>query len=168
MRWLPLLVILCLTGLIGFVTIHQSRDGRQMGVRLLVLGYFAGLGIILFTPISFDGTAVYVMPAGYGQVNLTRLNLFNVGFDENILLTLPLGWLIKRRAPRTPLIVIGILGLIIGGSIEVTQYYMSQHWLINRSSDINDVLANGIGVALGGMAMAIVHQVFQRTPVKSN
>ena len=167
MRWLPLLVIVGLTGIVAMRLVHHQRSVRSLASQLLILSYFAGLGIILFTPISFDGSAVYVMPAGYGQVNLTRLSLMNVGFVENIILTVPLGLLMKRAFPNVSLITIGIIGLMIGSSIEITQYYMSQYWLINRSSDINDVLANGTGVSLGGSVMAVVQRTFMQIPLKS-
>ena len=163
MRWLPLLLILSLSGLVGVVLSHHSNGGRRkLGWRLLILAYLTTLGVILFTPISFDGSAVYIMPAGTGRVNLTRLAFSNLGFAENVLLTLPLGLLIKRALPRTPLVIIAILGLMIGGSIEVAQHYLSIYWLINRSSDINDVLANGIGVTIGGGLMGIGQRVFVR------
>lgn len=166
MRWLPLFIILSLAGLVGVRLLHNNRGTRQLTWRLLILSYFTGLGVILFTPLSFDGTAVYVMPAGTGQVNLTQLDLLNVGFGQNIILTMPLGLLIKRAFPHASLLMVGLLGLMIGSSIEMTQHYLSIYWLINRSSDINDVLANGIGVALGGVVMAGVAHAFPRTPMK--
>ena len=68
------------------------RQPQARTRQLLGLGYLFGLSVILFTPLSFDGTAIYVMPAGVGQVNLSRLYLHGLGFIENIILTIPLGW----------------------------------------------------------------------------
>ncbi|WP_260197192.1 VanZ family protein [Lactiplantibacillus pentosus] len=39
---------------------------------------------------------------------------------------------------------------------------MSQHWLINRSSDINDVIANTLGILIGAVIAMIVHAVSLR------
>lgn len=165
-RWLPLLVIISLAALGSLLSGVHVRSGRQRVWRLVILAYLTGLGLILFTPISFDGAALYVMPAGTGQVNLTRLYPQTLGFLENICLTVPLGWLLKQRWPHLSLIRLVMLGLLIGGGIETGQYYMSQNWLINRSSDINDVLANALGIATGGLLMGI-RGFFQRTPVRS-
>ncbi|WP_238706895.1 VanZ family protein [Companilactobacillus halodurans] len=72
---------------------------------------------------------------------------------ENIILTVPLGLLIKRSFPQISIISMAILGFFIGGGIETTQYYLSHIFLINRTSDINDVIANGIGIVIGAILM---------------
>jgi len=157
MRWEPLLIILlmaCLSGLLIVTTTHKHR-----WFALLTLAYLTGLAAILFTPISFSGTGVYIMPVGFGRVNLTNLDVFNLGFAENILLTLPLGLLLKWLAPKISIWGVGVFGLFTGSSIETIQYILSQHWLINRSSDINDVLANAIGIVIGGVLVAIYYRI---------
>lgn len=153
MRWEPLLIIFLMACLSGLLIVTTMRKHRWFA--LIILAYLTGLAAILFTPISFSGTGVYVMPAGFGRVNLTQLDVFNLGFAENILLTLPLGLLLKWLAPKLPLVGVGLFGLFAGSSIETMQYILSQHWLINRSSDINDVLANALGILIGGATVAV-------------
>ncbi|ETY73046.1 VanZ family protein [Lactiplantibacillus fabifermentans] len=157
MRWEPLMFIAIITTLGVLATVIGVQNTRQRTRLLIGWCYLSGLSIILFTPLSFDGTALYVMPAGTGQVNLTRLYLHGSGFIENIILTIPLGWGIKRLFKRLPLLGVAILGLGIGAGIETLQYFMSQHWLINRSSDINDVIANATGILIGGIIAASYH-----------
>ncbi|MCT4489129.1 VanZ family protein, partial [Levilactobacillus parabrevis] len=114
MRWEPLLIILlmtCLSGLLIVTTTHKHR-----WFALLTLAYLTGLAAILFTPISFSGTGVYIMPVGFGRVNLTNLDAFNLGFAENILLTLPLGLLLKWLVPKLSIWGVGALGLFTGSS----------------------------------------------------
>lgn len=156
MRWEPFRIILIVATLSCLMILVHTHQPQMRKRQLLSLGYLFGLSVILFTPLSFDGTAVYVMPAGGGQVNLTRLYLHGLGFIENIILTVPLGWGIKRHFKRYSLFSLGLTGLLVGASIESLQYLMSQHWLINRSSDINDVIANAAGVLIGGLLAAIV------------
>jgi len=158
MRWIPLLLILTLATLSGLIVLPRIEDNSKRQLLFISLLYLAGLGTILFTPVSFDGAAVYIMPAGVGRVNLHRLYLHGAGFIENIILTIPLGFLLKKLVPQLPLLVIGILGVAVGGGIEVLQYYMSNAWLINRSSDINDVIANALGIVIGGLIM-MVYQI---------
>jgi len=149
MRWEPLLLILLMAGLSGLLILIIGRRPRWLA--LLKLAYFTGLATILFTPISFSGTSLYIMPIGIGRVNLTNLSFSNLGFLENIMLTLPLGLLLKWTWSRLSLFGVGFMGLMAGSSIEITQYFLSQHYLINRSSDINDILANALGILIGGL-----------------
>lgn len=157
MRWEPLLLIAltaCLSGLLIIMT------GKKIHwFALVILGYFTGLATILFTPISVYGTALYVMPLGAGRINLTQLDVFNLGFLENIMLTVPIGLLLKWFWPKLSLLTVGGLGLLVGSSIETFQYALSQHWLINRSSDINDVLANAAGIMIGGLIVALYYRL---------
>jgi len=149
MRWEPLLLILLMAGLSGLLILIIGRRPRWLA--LLKLAYLTGLAAILFTPISFSGTSLYIMPIGFGRVNLTNLSFSNLGFLENIMLTLPLGLLLKWTWSRLSLFGVGFMGLMAGSSIEITQYFLSQHYLINRSSDINDILANALGILIGGL-----------------
>ncbi|TGD19001.1 VanZ family protein [Levilactobacillus suantsaiihabitans] len=162
MRWEPLLLIILMAGLSGLLIL--ATGGKRRWLALLVLGYFTGLAAILFTPISFDGTAIYIMPVGIGRVNLTTLDVFNLGFLENIVLTIPLGLLLKWVLPRLSLLGVGFSGLFFGSSVETIQYVLSHHWLINRSSDINDVLANALGILIGGLAVAVVYRLTAKHP----
>ena len=165
MRWEPLLLILLVASLSGLMIGMTMTNRRHRWLALVTLAYLTGLSAIVFTPLSFDGTSLYIMPVGVGRVNLTQLDVFNLGFMENIVLTLPLGLLIKWLLPRLSLLDVGLFGLCVGGTIETAQYVLSHHWLINRSSDINDVLANAAGILVGGLIVAIyqhVHATHQR------
>jgi len=163
MRWEPLLFIMLVAGFSALAIVLFG--GKHRWFASLILVYCAGLATILFTPISIDGTVPYLMPVGIGRVNLTRLAFFNLGFLENIILTVPLGLLIKAALPKLPILGVGFVGLIVGSSIETGQYILSHQFLINRSSDINDVLANALGILIGGIVMATVHY-FQRSQQK--
>lgn len=154
MRWEPLLLILLGASLSGLMILMTMTNRRHRWFALVTLAYLTGLSAIVFTPLSFDGTSVYIMPVGIGRVNLTQLDVWNLGFFENIVMTLPLGLLVKWLWPRLSLWSVGLAGVFVGGTIETMQYVLSHHWLINRSSDINDVLANALGVLIGGVLVA--------------
>ncbi|MQS75212.1 VanZ family protein [Lactobacillus halodurans] len=153
MRFIPLLFILIISIFAGLYIIKNISKFTDRHFDLISLVYLIFLGMILFSPISFDGLSVYLMPAGIGHVNLHELDIFEIGFMENIILTVPLGLLIKRSFPQISIISMAILGFFIGGGIETTQYYLSHIFLINRTSDINDVIANGIGIVIGAILM---------------
>jgi len=153
MRWEPLLIIVIITGLGSLLSLLFS--GKRRWLALLIWLYLGSLTAILFTPISVTGTALYIMPLGTGRVNLTNFDFSSLGFFENIILTLPFGLMLKRMQPKLSFFSTGIAGLMLGGGIEITQYVLSHRFLINRSSDINDVLANMLGVVIGGLIFAI-------------
>lgn len=165
MRWEPLLLIVLAAMLSGLFILLTITNRRHRWLALLTLAYLTGLSAIVFTPISFDGTALYIMPVGTGRVNLTQLSIFNLGFVENIVLTLPLGLLVKWLWPRLSLMDAGLFGLFVGGGIETTQFVLSHHWLINRSSDINDVLANATGILVGAILVGSYNRFLRRRSV---
>jgi VanZ like family. len=113
------------------------------------------------TPMSFTGTKVYIMPAGIGSVNLSRIT-YDLGFIENIALTVPLGFLIKQAFSNISLISMVPVGLMTGAAIETMQYYLSHVFLINRTSDISDVVANGIGIVVGSLLVLIYRYVYEQ------
>ncbi|WP_246005642.1 VanZ family protein [Companilactobacillus insicii] len=119
------------------------------------------LGVILFTPLSFDGTNIYIMPAGIGRVNLYHIN-YDLGFLENIVLTVPLGFLIKQAFSNLSLGSMIPIGFITGTGIETMQYYLSHVYFINRTSDISDVVANGIGIVIGAVLLLMYQYTYER------
>lgn len=168
MRYVPLLVIAFVSLISGLYIIGTVTDFEKRRFDLISLVYLTFLGTIVFTPISFDGSAVYVMPAGIGSVNLHQLEIFEIGFAENIILTVPLGFLLKRWLPQTSLISMILLGFVVGGGIETTQYFLSHWFLINRTSDINDVISNAIGVVIGAILMVAYEYIVNRKTVHVN
>ncbi|WP_338214267.1 VanZ family protein [Companilactobacillus muriivasis] len=161
MRWMPLFIILILSILGGIYLFNNIKEFNRRRVALISLIYVTFLGTILFTPMSFTGTAVYIMPSGIGSVNLYHIT-YDLGFIENIALTVPLGFLIKRAFSNISLVSMVPIGLMTGTVIETMQYYLSHMFLINRTSDISDVVANGIGIVIGGALVFVYHYVYEK------
>lgn len=161
MRWVPLLIILSLSFFSGLYILGNIDDANRRKILLVRLAYLTFLGAILFSPLSFTGTAVYIVPAGLGRVNLRYIYL-GLGFFENIILTIPLGFLIKRVFRNMSLIPIVPLGFMTGTAFEIIQYYLSHMFLINRISDINDVIANGCGIILGAIVAVLYSHFFEQ------
>lgn len=166
MRWIPLLVVLTIASISGLYIIKTVTDLEKRQFSLISLVYLTLLGTILFTPVSFDGASVYIMSAGTGQVNLHQLDILDVGFAENIILTIPLGFLIKQNFSHTSIVSMAISGFMIGSGIETMQYYLSHVFLINRTSDINDVLANALGIVIGAILMMTYEYVTGSNTIK--
>ncbi|WP_125769485.1 VanZ family protein [Companilactobacillus furfuricola] len=162
MRWVPLTLILFFTA-ISAINIYKKQTATlHRSFSLLGVMYLMLLEIIVFTPFSFDGSQIYLMQAGIGKVNLFQLDIFELGFFENILLTVPLGMLIKSYFSEISLSDTAIIGVFVGSWIEITQYYLSHAFLINRSSDINDVIANALGIIVGAVMVRVVINSMKR------
>ena len=168
MRYIPLLIILTLAICLGLIILNLVKDFEKKRFNLVSLVYLTFLAIILFTPISFDGSSVYVMPAGIGQVNLHKLDILELGFAENIILTVPLGFLIKYYLPKISIISMALVGFFNGGLIETTQFFLSHIFLINRTSDINDVIANALGIVVGSILMIAYEKIIEKTSSKQS
>ncbi|MCW4645246.1 VanZ family protein [Bacillus safensis] len=80
----------------------------------------------------------------HGYPNLVFLNLAG-----NILLFVPLGFFLYQafRTMRWQKAVLG--GFLLSTMIELLQWMFSQSGIITRSSDIDDILLNTLGTALG-------------------
>lgn len=153
MRWLPLLFIIVVIGISSLIIISKYHDSKNFLLIVLSLIYVAGLSVILFTPIASNGISIHITTPGLGNVNKTRLYLHGLQFYENIILTIPIGMIFKKLVPQLPIIVVGLLGVVLSTGFEVTQYYLSHYFLINRSTDINDIIANTTGIIIGGVVM---------------
>ncbi|KUF26319.1 VanZ family protein [Bacillus sp. G1(2015b)] len=88
----------------------------------------------------------------HGYPNLVFLNLAG-----NILLFVPLGFFLYQafRTMRWQKAVLG--GFLLSTMIEMLQWMFSQSGIITRSSDIDDILLNTLGTALG----CIVYQIYR-------
>ncbi|MQS98526.1 hypothetical protein [Companilactobacillus halodurans] len=78
MRFIPLLFILIISIFAGLYIIKNISKFTDRHFDLISLVYLIFLGMILFSPISFDGLSVYLMPAGIGHVNLHELDIFEI------------------------------------------------------------------------------------------
>lgn len=89
----------------------------------------------------------------HGYPNLVFFNLAG-----NILLFVPLGFFLYQtfRTMRWQKAVLA--GFMLSAMIEVLQWIFSQSGMITRSSDIDDIILNTLGAALG----CIVYQIYRR------
>ena len=106
------------------------------------------------------------MPAGIGQVNLHQLDIWELGFAENIILTVPLGFLIKYYLPKISTISMALAKFLIGSLIETAQFFLSHIFLINRTSDINDVIANALGIVVGAILLIVYEKITEKSTSK--
>ncbi|AVK61325.1 hypothetical protein C5Z25_05880 [Lactobacillus sp. CBA3605] len=150
--WYPFLL---LTGLILIITIHVGRQAPNWLIRLKRLSLLAFLWILTafcYTPTAYDfGSNVVLHYIQWGPVKLI-LNPFrhlDIEFWLNVVLTMPLGFLLGWNFPHYSWRRIIVLGLITGLSLETGQFILD--WLVhlNRWVEVDDVLTNWAGVIIG-------------------
>jgi hypothetical protein len=122
---------------------RASQTARRLG--LLLLGYLgAVVAVIVFTPFQFAAPSterVLLTPVGSEAVRDVLLNL---------VLFVPLGFLLERTG-RGSLRVWQVVaaGVAVSMAIEATQLFLPDRW-----TTATDVLANGLGTAIGAATSA--------------
>jgi hypothetical protein len=160
---LNLFLILVIPGLLGLLLFRRRQVGRGRVERLLpgplvlnVALACALLGVALITltarPYGSDGRLDLIpfhplWTALTGQIDASRVV---ATFGANIVLFVPLGFLIPLRWPRLdgwPSIVLATA--FISALIETAQYLMN----IGRVTQLDDVIFNALGGLLGWAMM---------------
>lgn len=55
---------------------------------------------------------------------------------------------------------------LIGSLIETAQFFLSHIFLINRTSDINDVIANALGIVVGAILLIVYEKITEKSTSK--
>jgi glycopeptide antibiotics resistance protein len=139
---------------VALVTVVVSwRRGAPLGVvmwRVLVIAYLTALVALTFFPFQvkideFTGSSTW-----WNSINWEPIVTIDpIGFAENVLLTAPLGFLVPALTRRRTLRAVLLVGLVVSVSIEVLQYADVRLLSGGRLADVNDVIANVLGVAIG-------------------
>jgi hypothetical protein len=130
----------------------RSRPARSAGILLVVL---TGVAIAVLTLTPRSGHS----PRDCGAVLLALCgDRFGLDFVYNVVAFLPIGigLALAGISPGR----IGLIGLIASGLIEASQWA----FLPSRDASLLDVLANGLGTFLGGVAARRFRSLVAPTP----
>lgn len=134
------------------LTLSGTARARTCARWLLGLSVAGILVVTLLGPSSGSETTNLIPGRGiYDElVNNPNhgLGVFNV--LGNIVMFVPLGWLLAIAATRRRLLLPIATGIGLSMAIEVTQAF------IGRAPDIDDVLLNGAGAAAGALITALI------------
>lgn len=167
----PLLLVLVGVGLVALAATRRLTAGHWLAVAIFAI-YLVGLAHFALLPLTFDPRA----PDEVGPIDLGRLielrPFFLSGVEAmpmsqavlNILLTVPFGFGLPflRRLRARDVLAIGVLFCI---GIEMAQLLADALYLAlpTWSIDINDVLLNSLGVALGYAAFRLASVLYVAT-----
>ncbi|MCK9795996.1 VanZ family protein [Isoptericola sp. 4D.3] len=110
-------------------------------------------GVLALTMLgSWDGGGVANLVPGSsiraGLAGEHALGLFNV--LGNVLLFVPVGWLLALAVPRRRVLIAAVAGFGLSAAIEVTQSFLG------RVVDVDDLILNGLGAVVGACLALLV------------
>jgi VanZ family protein len=155
---LPWIALVALVSLVAAVAARHSRPG-PLGVHwpaaCLAIGSALGIALATLTPHGYPWSPGVVQLVPFhtfrnyldGYDTMQTMLLYVVG---NVVMFLPLGLFLQLALRRWVALTV-VLGLLASVSVEVLQLPI---W--SRSSDVDDVILNTLGTAVGAMLAAVV------------
>ena len=149
-----LLIILLAIFILEFITYLKNRNNYQIKVSIIFFIIYIWL-VIETTDIGKLNDIIYaiteldITPI-QGKINLIIFKHPGLDYLLNIILFIPLGFLIPLIWNKYNLIKTTIVGIILSLLIEITQLFNY------RSTDINDLLTNLIGTIIGYIIYRII------------
>ena len=131
---------------------RMRRDARLLLAALALIVYLAALVATTLFPLviapELAGLRVYLVPFGALEPSVFL----------NLLLTVPLGFLLPLALPRRRAGTAIVAGLAIVVGIELVQFVTSLVWGSSRVADINDVIVNTAGLLIGVLLVTLVRR----------
>jgi hypothetical protein len=128
---------------------REDAKIRRWALVGLVL-YGAAAGVVLLAPVSYSGIVNAIDSWLRTDLGLTWFGSGWVEFTANILLFVPLGFLLTLIARPHWLGV--VIGLLVSAAVELVQIVIP-----SREASLRDVLSNTCGAAVGaGLAWLLV------------
>lgn len=130
---------------------RRGADAATIAWRITAVAYVAALISATLFPFQVDiGPYAAVGGEWWESINAVPLvSLDPRNFLLNIAMTVPLGLLLPVLTRRRSLGAVLVAGLATSAGIEVAQYVCLRLLSGGRTSDIDDVIANVLGVAIG-------------------
>ena len=146
-----------LVGLVGLAALiyvartasHRSRmlARAMLVVTLMVIVAYTARGTMANDDGEFSWRLGDSIRSEWDSINRT---LGMVQIFGNVLMFVPIGWLIAVLAPRWRVAVGVLAGLGLSGTVEIWQM------LSGSFGDVDDLLLNGSGAAVGAIVAAVL------------
>ncbi|VDG23544.1 VanZ family protein [Lactiplantibacillus mudanjiangensis] len=153
LAWLPFIISSIGTG-IGLIYLSRQSDSLLIKLKCCaLLGFIWVLTGICYTPTAynFSGTEIiHYLVFGPVKLTLVPFQHLDIEFWLNVLLTMPLGFLIIWNFPHWSWRRLIFIGLLTGLTLETGQFILDWLVQINRWVEVDDVLTNWAGVIIGG------------------
>jgi len=162
------------------INLFRKKSFKYHLVCIFSVVYFAGLISVTLFPVITDSRAIDRQSGFHATVNFIPFKSIlgsldhpysKIGFMNivgNLLLLLPLGLLtgILMKRSRNMFRVIAI-GLGIAVLIELTQYILTENYVIRRRVvDVDDVILNSVGFWLGYGLYKLLSNILRRGRIR--
>ncbi len=142
--------------------LRRGRDTRYVLARSVLDGALVGSMVLIVTMTLLPQHAQEVTRSSMfsGAVNLAPFETIRPMIEygsraqqshnllNNVLLFVPLGWTVALKARgRWPVLVAVVTGVVLSALVELGQWALP----LVRSSDVDDVILNGLGTLLGAV-----------------
>lgn len=152
LAWLPFIISSTMT-IIGLIYLsHQSQPLLTKLKRCALLGFIWVLTGFCYTPTAYNFSGdviIHYLTFGPVKMTLVPFQHLDIEFWLNVLLTIPLGFLINWNFPHWSWQRIVLIGLLTGLTLETGQFILDWLVQINRWVEVDDVLTNWCGVIIG-------------------
>lgn len=122
---------------------------RTLVWRLVWTVYLAGLVAVTFFPFEVAIGAEWQRDLGIGLNLVPGRSVELVSYKLNVLMTVPLGFLLPIVSRLRNVVTVTLVGMLTSCSIELLQLVTRLTLGATRSTDVDDVIANTIGTAIG-------------------
>ncbi|KRM78356.1 hypothetical protein FC84_GL001179 [Lapidilactobacillus dextrinicus DSM 20335] len=139
--------------------VPEHKSGYQRLTLYSAVFYFFSVAVLCFTPMSFTGHTIQPLMAGWGTVNFVIFQSIDATFYLNIVMAIPLGIYYGLLIPRANIFKVFVVGLLASSLVETVQYVLNHSLMLNRSMDIDDVIANVLGVLIGYIVLWVIRLV---------
>ncbi|GBG94688.1 membrane protein [Ligilactobacillus salitolerans] len=147
---------------------EQKKKSVRIVLWLAFIFYILAVGYLCFSPtlplvIPANNPVPYIYLGKAPFIWLPFAEMLDIQFYLNVLMTVPFG-VFTALLVRKPLSLwrSAGLGIVVGGLIESTQLILDNLQLTSRWVDINDVIANALGVFAGYLVLVWIKGVIQR------
>lgn len=166
--WIPfigyLMLIMLLTGY-NWSRFHKA--GQRLTIILMAV-YLVFICRLCLTPITFNFmTASRNLHYFHGvPYNLLPFQQLDMEWFLNIVMTVPFGILLYLMRPKLSNGAAILIGFCFSVFIEANQFVGDFLFHIGRVADVDDIITNTLGTALGFCLMWLLAQTFLRKVIQ--
>ncbi|MFI2471644.1 VanZ family protein [Streptomyces globisporus] len=145
----PALVAFCLVALVRHRRDASGWSGGPLVVRAVTALYAAAVASLTIFPLWIYGGMYRNQAEWYTQIQPIPLLMADITMVPNVLMFLPLGFLLPLLRPHVTLRRTVLVSAMASLSIEALQMLQYIAFANGRAVDINDLIANSLGGLLG-------------------
>lgn len=155
----PALAVLALVALVRHRRGFPDWQGGSLVLRVVTALYAAAVASLTFFPLWIYGGEYRNQAEWIGQVQPVPLLLADITMVPNVIMFMPLGFMLPLLLPRLNRSRTVLACAFISLGIEAVQLLQYIVFAMGRAVDVNDVIANTVGGLLGYAVLRAAQRV---------